>query len=66
MLAACNALVAAETLKCVVAGANNARHGAYRHLLAQGSRIQLLGVAMQRDDEPGFNRPDCFVIDDWR
>jgi GNAT superfamily N-acetyltransferase len=66
LLAACNALAAAETLERVVAGVNTARHGAYRHLLAHGFRIQLLGVAMQRGDEPGFNRPDCFVIDDWR
>ena len=25
-----------------------------------------LESAMQQGNEPGYNRPDCFVIDDWR
>ena len=24
------------------------------------------GVAMLRPNEPGWNRGDCFVLDDWR
>jgi hypothetical protein len=24
------------------------------------------GVAMQKPNEPGYNRPDVFAIDDWR
>ena|SRR4028118_28678 len=24
------------------------------------------GVAMQKPNEPGYNRPDIFVLDDWR
>jgi hypothetical protein len=35
-------------------------------MLARGFRTFLEGVAMQRPNEPGYNRPDCFVIDDWR
>ena len=27
---------------------------------------EVLVSAMQRPNEPGHNRPDCFVIDDWR
>jgi hypothetical protein len=24
------------------------------------------GVAMLRPNDPGFNRDDCYVLDDWR
>jgi N-acetylglutamate synthase-like GNAT family acetyltransferase len=50
----------------LVAGVNLARHDAYRMLLARGFRAFLQGVAMQRPNQPGFNRPDVFAIDDWR
>lgn len=53
-------------LEQLVAGINTARSGAYRQMLAHGYRSTFLGVAMQLHDRPGFNRPDCFVIDDWR
>ena len=45
---------------------NTARGEAYRLMLDQGFKSVMQGVAMQRGDLPGFNRPDCFVIDDWR
>ena len=50
----------------LVAGVNTARHAAYRRMMERGFRTFLHGVAMQRPDEAGYNRPDCFVIDDWR
>lgn len=50
----------------VEAGVNTARAAAYRALLAAGFRPFLQGVAMQRPDQPGFNRPDVWVLDDWR
>jgi len=31
-----------------------------------GFRTFLTGVAMQRPNAAGYNRPDCFVLDDWR
>jgi hypothetical protein len=31
-----------------------------------GFRTFLTGVAMQRPNATGYNRPDCFVLDDWR
>ena len=43
---------------------NVARHDAYRMMIERGFRTLMQGVAMQRPNEPGFNRPDCFVIDD--
>ena len=27
---------------------------------------QVQGVAMHRPDSPAYNRPDVFVVDDWR
>ncbi|MGH9540400.1 MAG: GNAT family N-acetyltransferase [Terriglobales bacterium] len=66
LLAACEALAVERGAGRVIAGVNTARHDAYRALLRQGFRAEFLGVAMQRPNQPGFNRPDCFVIDDWR
>jgi GNAT superfamily N-acetyltransferase len=66
LLAACEHLAAEVGMRRLVAGVNTARHGAYRHLLARGFRTEIQGVAMQRPNEPGFNRPDVYVIDDWR
>ena len=35
-------------------------------MLARGFRADLVGVAMERPDEPAFNRPDVYATDDWR
>jgi GNAT superfamily N-acetyltransferase len=66
LLRAVEAAARARGLERVVAGVNTARTGAYRRMLQDGYRTMLQGVAMQKDDRPGFNRPDCYVIDDWR
>ena len=43
------------------------RHEAYRALLARGFRIEIQGVTMhRRPNEPGYDRPDVYIIDDWR
>jgi hypothetical protein len=49
-----------------VAGVNTGRREAYHRMLARGFRADLVGVAMERPDEPGYNRPDVYVMDDWR
>jgi len=66
LLAACEALAAARGARALVAGVNTARRQAYRAMMAHGFRAVIQGVGMQRPDETGFNRPDCFVMDDWR
>jgi GNAT superfamily N-acetyltransferase len=66
LLSACEDFAQARGVKRLVAGVNAARHDAYRAMLVRGFRTVLQGVAMQRPNAPGFNRPDCFVIDDWR
>jgi len=50
----------------VEAGTNLARGEAFRHLRSRGYRVTTQGVAMQRPNQEGFNRANCWVIDDWR
>ena len=66
VLDACEGLAAARGLGRLVAGVNTARREAYRGMLARGFRADLVGVAMERPDEPGYNRAGVYVIDDWR
>jgi len=66
LLAACEALVSERGIVRLIAGVNVARHDAYRIMLKRGFGTFLQGVAMQQGNEPGYNRPECFVIDDWR
>ena len=66
LLDACEAFAASRGLARLVAGVNVARHEAYRSMIARGFRTELEGIAMQKDDEAGYNRRDVYVIDDWR
>lgn len=66
LLAACEALAHQRGAPNVLAGINTARHAAYRQMIGRGFRTAMVGVAMQRPNEPGYNRPDCYAIDDWR
>jgi len=66
LLDACNAFAIATGANKVVAGVNTARHDAHRIMLARGFTTFLQGVTMHRPNEPGYSRPDCFVLDDWR
>jgi GNAT superfamily N-acetyltransferase len=66
LLDACERFAAARGATQLVGGVNTAREGAYRRMLARGFRAAIQGVAMQSPNEEGFNRPDVFVIDDWR
>jgi GNAT superfamily N-acetyltransferase len=66
LLQAAEAFAAASDLLHLTAGVNTARHEAYGAMLALGFRTQVQGVAMQRDNDPGYNRPGVFLIDDWR
>ncbi len=66
LLDACEALAVAAGMANVLAGANMARHEAYRHLVARGFRTEIQGVTMHRQNDPGYCRPGAFIIDDWR
>ncbi|HXC33596.1 MAG TPA: GNAT family N-acetyltransferase [Verrucomicrobiae bacterium] len=50
----------------LTAGMNLARLEAYREMLQAGFRATAQGVVMERNGEAGYNRPEVFLIDDWR
>ena len=66
LLDGCEALASAQGMSRLEAGVNMARRQAYRTMLGRGFRTDLQGVAMHRPDEPGYNGPEVFLIDDWR
>lgn len=66
LLDACEALAVAVGMAKLLAGANMARHEAYRHLVARGFRTEIQGVTMHRHNDPGYCRPGAYIIDDWR
>lgn len=66
LLTLSEALSFQQGLTKLIAGVNTSRYEAYSRMLARGFRAEIVGVAMQKPNEPGFNRPDAFVLDDWR
>jgi len=66
LLDACREFARLCDAKTLGAGVNLARLDAYREMLQAGFRATMQGVAMQRNADPGYNRPDVFLIDDWR
>ncbi len=66
LLDACNAYARSRAASKLVAGVNMARHEAYRTMLNRGFRTFLQGVALQKGNVHGFNRPGVYVLDDWR
>jgi GNAT superfamily N-acetyltransferase len=50
----------------LVAGVNSARHQAYTKMLSNGFHIDMLGVAMQKGNDEGYNRYNVYIMDDWR
>jgi hypothetical protein len=34
-------------------------------MLKRGFRTTLHDIAMQLNNAVGYNRPDCFILDDW-
>jgi len=66
LMTACEALTAERGWQRLQAGVNLGRSEAYRQLLRRGYRAEFQGVAMHKPDSPAYNRPDTFVLDDWR
>jgi GNAT superfamily N-acetyltransferase len=66
LLDACEQLALDRGLARIEAGVNVGRCQAYRIMVGRGYRTQTLGVAMHRPNSPGYNRPEIFIIDDWR
>ncbi|WP_211176723.1 GNAT family N-acetyltransferase [Pseudonocardia acidicola] len=66
LIDACTAYAAGFGAQRLVLGVNTARHEAYRHLVESGFRTDVPGVTMHRPNEPGYDRGDVYLIDDWR
>jgi hypothetical protein len=66
LLDGCEALAVSKNLKRLIAGANAGRDNAWQRLVAHGFRSDFQGVAMHRHNDPGYNRSDIYIIDDWR
>jgi hypothetical protein len=66
LLDACDAYAIRCGAAKLTAGVNLARLGAYQEMMLAGFRTTAQGVVMERNAEPGYNRPDVFLIDDWR
>jgi predicted N-acetyltransferase YhbS len=67
LLDACEAFAARSGAERIVAGVSTGRLDAYRRLLGRGFRADLIGVSMcLRPDEPSFDTPAHYVLDDLR
>jgi len=66
LLDACESFAGSQGLSRIVAGVNTGRHDAYRRMIAHKFRTDIQGVAMEKPDEPGYNRKDVYLMDDWR
>ncbi|GAX38456.1 GNAT family N-acetyltransferase [Nodularia sp. NIES-3585] len=66
LLDMCEALTVTLGMFRLVAGINTSRESAYLKMLAHGFCSEIIGVAMHKPNDPGYNRPDVFAIDDWR
>jgi GNAT superfamily N-acetyltransferase len=66
VLAACEAYAALRGAAQIVAGTNTGRAIAYELMRDAGYRTVMNTIAMTRPAIDGHNRPDIFVIDDWR
>jgi hypothetical protein len=66
LLDACESFAASHGARRLIVGGNMAREEAFHALVARGFRTDLQGVSMHRPNEPGYNRPGAYVIDDWR
>jgi GNAT superfamily N-acetyltransferase len=66
LIDACQEVACASDTKILSAGVNLGREKAYAVLRRKGFRSQMQGVTMHRPNEPGYDRSNCYVLDDWR
>jgi GNAT superfamily N-acetyltransferase len=66
LLEACESFATSAGQSHLVGGVNQSHHDAYRRMLARGFRASTNLVIMERSNEAGYNRPDVYIIDDWR
>jgi GNAT superfamily N-acetyltransferase len=66
LLIACEIFATEFGLAHITAGVNTARHQAYARMLANSFRTDMLGIAMQKGNDEGYNRHNVHIMDDWR
>jgi GNAT superfamily N-acetyltransferase len=66
LLTACESYAGAQGAQRLMAGVSLARRSAYEQMRARGFKPEIVGVCMHKPNEPGYHRPDAWVIDDWR
>ena len=66
LLSACETYAASRGAAALLAGVSLARKPAYEQMRARSFKPDLVGVCMHKPDEPGYHRPDAWVMDDWR
>jgi GNAT superfamily N-acetyltransferase len=66
LLEGCEALAADQKLEAIEAGVSLAREDAYKRMLRRGFRTGIQGIAMHKPNRPAYDRPDAYVLDDWR
>ncbi|MGH7913202.1 MAG: GNAT family N-acetyltransferase [Candidatus Binataceae bacterium] len=66
MLDACETLALDAGAHQMRTGVNFAREEAHRKVAARGFRAERIGVVMQSPNEPAYNRPGNYILDDWR
>jgi len=66
LLDVCESFGRSQGLSRIVAGVNTGRHYAYKKMIERRFRTDLQGIAMHKPNEPGYNRSDVYLIDDWR
>ncbi len=66
LLDLCEAFGATQKMLRLLAGVNTSRDEAYTRMVARRFRTEITGLVMHKPNEPGYNRPGIFVLDDWR
>ena len=66
LLDACEQYAHSNKAQRITAGANAGRQKQYKRMMERGFGTEMLGVAMQNPNEPGYNTEDAWIIDDWR
>jgi GNAT superfamily N-acetyltransferase len=66
LLDVCESFGAAEKMVSLRAGVNTSHDLAYGRMVDRGFRTESTGVVMHRPNDPGYNRPEVFVLDNWR
>ena len=66
LLNAIESFAASQDCQVLEVGVNLSRIEAYQAMLQRGFRTLTQGVAMHRPNQPLYNRPGVYVLDDWR